>query len=164
MYAQAELEGRPLFAGPPLKTKVEIETVSHGDPVSLVEAQPASDSAQTAQEPLLEVLYWVGCLGSFDHATRGSAQSLAGSSKRQSEVRYHGQRRVLLRRPGPKTGERVSVPDAGPGQYRDHEHLGVRKVITSCPHCFNTIKNEYPEFGGNYDVVHHSEFLDFLIK
>jgi Fe-S oxidoreductase len=41
--------------------------------------------------------------------------------------------------------------------------MGVRKIITQCPHCFNTIKNEYPQFGGNYEVVHHSQFLEHLI-
>jgi Fe-S oxidoreductase len=42
--------------------------------------------------------------------------------------------------------------------------MGVRRVITQCPHCFNTIKNEYPQLGGNYEVVHHSQFLEWLIE
>jgi Fe-S oxidoreductase len=42
--------------------------------------------------------------------------------------------------------------------------MGVRKIITQCPHCFNTLKNEYPQLGGNYEVIHHSQFLEFLIE
>ena len=42
--------------------------------------------------------------------------------------------------------------------------MGVRKIITPCPHCFNTFKNEYPEFGGTYEVLHHSELLDRLVR
>src|SRR5437762_13168788 len=42
--------------------------------------------------------------------------------------------------------------------------MGVRKIVTQCPHCFNTLKNEYPQLGGNYDVVHHSQFLEELVS
>jgi Fe-S oxidoreductase len=42
--------------------------------------------------------------------------------------------------------------------------MGVRKIITQCPHCFNTLKNEYPQLGGNYEVIHHSQFLEWLIE
>ena len=44
------------------------------------------------------------------------------------------------------------------------DKYGVKKIVTTCPHCFNTLKNEYPELGGNYEVLHHSQFLDELIK
>ena len=42
--------------------------------------------------------------------------------------------------------------------------MGVKKVITQCPHCFNTLRNEYPQLGGNYEVVHHSQFLEWLVE
>jgi Fe-S oxidoreductase len=42
--------------------------------------------------------------------------------------------------------------------------MGVKKIITQCPHCFNTLKNEYPQLGGNYEVVHHSQFLEWLVE
>ena len=42
--------------------------------------------------------------------------------------------------------------------------IGVKKIITQCPHCFNTLRNEYPQLGGNYEVVHHSQFLEWLIE
>src|SRR5687768_5698437 len=68
----------PLFAGPPVKLEVEREAVSHGDPNFQVEAQSSVVGGQSSGEPLLEVLYWVGCLGSFDVRNQRIAQALAG--------------------------------------------------------------------------------------
>lgn len=165
LFAQAETEGRPLFPGPALTTKVETETASHGDPVSIVEAQPATDNRQPATEPLLEVLYWVGCLGSFDARNQRIAQSLAGIFK-EAGVKFAilGKEESCCGDPARRPGNEYLFQTMAQVNIEVLNTYGVRKVITSCPHCFNTIKNEYPQFGGNYDVVHHSEFLDYLIK
>ena len=165
LYAQAEEEGRPLFAGPPLIAKVETETASHGDPVSIVETQPITGNQQPATEPLLEVLYWVGCLGSFDARNQRVAQALAGIFK-EAGVRFAilGKEESCCGDPARRPGNEYLFQTMAQANMEVLNTYGVRKIITQCPHCFNTLKNEYPEFGGNYDVVHHSEFLDYLIK
>ncbi|MGA7730177.1 MAG: (Fe-S)-binding protein [Chloroflexia bacterium] len=165
LYAQAEEEGKALFAGPPLAAKVETETASHGDPVSIVEAKPITDNRQPATEPLLDVLYWVGCLGSFDARNQRVAQALAGIFK-EAGVRFAilGKEESCCGDPARRPGNEYLFQTMAQANVEVLNTYGVRKIITQCPHCFNTLKNEYPEFGGNYDVVHHSEFLDYLIK
>jgi Fe-S oxidoreductase len=165
LYAQAEEEGRPLFAGPPLTPKVETATASHGDPVSVVEAEPATGNRQPTAEPLLEVLYWVGCLGSFDARNQRIAQSLAAIFK-EAGVRFAilGKEESCCGDPARRPGNEYLFQTMAQANVEVLNTYGVRKIITQCPHCFNTLKNEYPQYGGNYDVVHHSEFLDYLIK
>lgn len=140
MQAQAEAENRPLFA-------------------------PAADAAPGGEPPLLEVLYWVGCLGSFDARNQRIAQALAGIFK-EASVKFAilGKEESCCGDPARRPGNEYLFQTLAQTNIEIMNTYGVRKVITSCPHCFNTIKNEYPEFGGNYDVVHHSEFLDYLIK
>ncbi|HET9494186.1 MAG TPA: heterodisulfide reductase-related iron-sulfur binding cluster [Chloroflexia bacterium] len=165
MAAQAESEGRPLFAGPPLKTKVEVEAVAHGDPASVVEAEPVEGAIAPTGEPLLEVLYWVGCLGSFDARNQRIAQSLAEIFK-EAGVKFAilGKEESCCGDPARRPGNEYLFQTLAQVNIEVMNTYGVRKVITSCPHCFNTIKNEYPQFGGNYDVVHHAEFIEYLIK
>ena len=164
MAARAESEGRALFAGGPLKTVVETETVAHGDPVSKVEAIPTSQNSNPG-EPLIEVLYWVGCLGSFDGRNQRIARALAEIFK-EAGVKFAvlGKEESCCGDPARRPGNEYLFQTLAQVNIELMNTYGVRKVITSCPHCFNTIKNEYPQFGGNYDVVHHSEFIDYLIK
>ena len=165
MAAQAESEGRPLFAGAPVKLEVEREAVSHGDPNFQIEAQSSVVGGQPSGEPLLEVLYWVGCLGSFDVRNQRIAQALAGILQ-EAGVKFAilGKEESCCGDPARRPGNEYLFQTLAEVNVELMNTYGVRKVITSCPHCFNTIKNEYPQFGGNYDVVHHSEFIDYLIK
>jgi Fe-S oxidoreductase len=162
--AQAEAEGRPLFAGPPLKAEVVREVVAHGDPASTVEVVPVAQEGKSG-EPLLEVLYWVGCLGSFDARNQRIAQSLSQIFK-EAGVKFAilGKEESCCGDPARRPGNEYLFQTLAQVNVELMNTYGVRKVITSCPHCFNTIKNEYPQFGGNYDVQHHSEFIDYLIK
>jgi Fe-S oxidoreductase len=160
--AQAEESGRPLFAGSALKTEVKQQAVAHGDPASTVEA---IDTRQSSSEPLLEVLYWVGCLGSFDARNQRIAQSLAQIFK-EAEVRFAilGKEESCCGDPARRPGNEYLFQSMAETNVEVLNTYGVRKIITSCPHCFNTIKNEYPQFGGNYEVLHHAEFVEYLIK
>lgn len=114
--------------------------------------------------PDVEYLYFVGCAGSFDEKNKRVARSLA----------------QLLQKAGIKFGI-LGVEEKCNGDSArriGNEYLAqsliqenvatlnkyqIKKIITSCPHCFNTLKNEYPQFGGHYEVVHHSDFLSELI-
>ncbi|MDQ6695823.1 MAG: (Fe-S)-binding protein, partial [Chloroflexota bacterium] len=172
--AQAEAEGRPLFADPPLRTEVKMEAIAHGDPAMTTEAVSAQGSASNYQalttntssgEPLLEVLYWVGCLGSFDARNQRIARALTQIFN-EAGVKFAilGKEESCCGDPARRPGNEYLFQTLAQVNIEILNTYGVRKVITSCPHCFNTIKNEYPDFGGNYDVVHHSEFIDYLIK
>ena len=75
-----------------------------------------------------------------------------------------GPKETVHRRPGPAPGQRVPLPGAGSGEHRDPGRgAGVKKVIATCPHCFNSLANEYPSLGGNFEVIHHSQLLDHLV-
>jgi Fe-S oxidoreductase len=164
-YAQAEEEGRPLFAQAIIHTKVEREAVAHGDPAVTVEAETKDEGQRTDGEPLLEVLYWVGCLGSFDARNQRIAQSLA-KILTEAGVRFGvlGKEESCCGDPARRPGNEYLFQIMAEANIEVLNTYGVKKIMTACPHCFNTIKNEYPQFGGEYEVVHHSEFIDDLIK
>ena len=61
-------------------------------------------------------------------------------------------------------GERVPVPGDRPGQRGLLKELGVKKIVTACPHCYNTLKNDYPQLGANFEVYHHTEFINMLAE
>ena len=118
----------------------------------------------------VDYLFWVGCAGAFEDrakkTTRAVAELLhtAGVSLRRPRPRrgVHG-------RPGPPGRQRVPVPDAGRAERRDlsrsaHEGGGRTKVVVTCPHCFNTLGNEYPQLGTELDVVHHTQLLNRLVR
>ncbi len=112
----------------------------------------------------VEYLYWVGCSASYDKRNQAIARSVVKILKKagvsfavMQEERCHGE---VARRLGEEylyqTLQAETV--AAINQYR------FRKVITHCPHCFNTIRNEFPQFGGTYEVLHHSQVIDELIQ
>jgi heterodisulfide reductase subunit D len=112
-----------------------------------------------------EVLFWVGCAGSFDDrykkvtiafckilnhvgikfAVLGTEESCTGDPARRAGNEFLFQMQATMN---------IQVLDG----------YGIKKIVTACPHCFNTLKNEYPALGGNYDVIHHSTFLQELIN
>ena len=118
----------------------------------------------------VEYLYWVGCAGALEDrakkATKAIAELLHVAGR---EVRCPRPGGGVHRRPGPPPGQRVRLPDAGPAEHRDPQRgrrsAGTgKKVIASCPHCFNTISREYPQLGGNYEVIHHTQLLARLVE
>ncbi|HEX8230736.1 MAG TPA: (Fe-S)-binding protein [Chloroflexia bacterium] len=169
LYAQAEEEGRPLFAAPQLVTKVEREAVSHGDPAITTETEPKNPKSEIrnpkSADPLIEVLYFVGCLGSFDARNQRIAQALA-QVLTEAGVRFGilGKEESCCGDPARRPGNEYLFQMMAQANIELFNTYGVKKVLTSCPHCFNTLKNEYPQFDGNYEVVHHSEFVNDLIK
>ncbi len=105
-------------------------------------------------EPPPEVLYWVGCAASFDERarqTRGvDGEAAAGGRRRLRDPRARASRAPATR-PGGWATSTSSRPFAEQNVATLNE-AGVTKIVTSCPHCFNTLANEYPDFGGSYEV------------
>ena len=113
----------------------------------------------------VDVLYWVGCAASFDDRNKKVAQSFARLLQRAG-VRFAilGTEEKCTGDPARRLGDEFRAQMMIKANVETLNRYGVKKIVTACPHCFNTLKNEYPDFGGTYEVVHHSAFLDGLLK
>ena len=111
-----------------------------------------------------EYLYWVGCAGSFDDKNQKVTQAMAKLLNRADiDVAILGPSELCTGDPARRAGNEYLFQMLAKQNVENLNGLGVKKIITQCPHCFNTLKNEYPQLGGNYEVVHHSQFLEWLI-
>jgi Fe-S oxidoreductase len=116
-------------------------------------------------EPAPEVLYWVGCAASFDERARTSAQSTAKLLKAAGiDFAILGPRESCTGDPARRIGNEYLFQAHAEQNVATLNDAGVTKIVASCPHCFNTLANEYPDFGGSYEVVHHSELLAELVR
>jgi Fe-S oxidoreductase len=120
---------------------------------------------QMSQAQDAEILFWVGCAGAFDARYTKVTQAFATLMKKA------GINFAILGTEEKCTGDsarRIGNEYLAQMLMKDNiatlNGYHVKKIVTTCPHCFNTLKNEYPQFGGNYEVVHHTEFLLHLIK
>lgn len=113
----------------------------------------------------VEYLYFVGCAGSFDDKNKKVAQSLSRIMK-QAGVNFAilGKEEKCNGDSARRIGNEYLAQTLIQENVATFSKYNVKKVIASCPHCFNTIQNEYPQFGGNYEVIHHSDLLNELIK
>ncbi len=112
-----------------------------------------------------EVLYWVGCAASFDERARTTAQSTAKLLKAAGvDFAILGPREACNGDPARRMGNEYVYQAYAEQNVETLNEAGVTKIVASCPHCFNTLANEYPDFGGNYEVVHHTELLAELVR
>ena len=111
-----------------------------------------------------EYLYWVGCAGSFDDKNQKVTRAMAKLLQR-AEVSFAilGPAENCTGDPARRAGNEYIFQMLAMQNIEMMNDMGVRKIITQCPHCFNTLENEYPQLGGNYEVLHHSQFLEQLI-
>ena len=115
--------------------------------------------------PAPEYLYWVGCAASFDERARAAARSTAQLlSAAGVDFAILGPREGCTGDPARRMGNEYVFQAAAEGNVATLEEAGVTKIVASCPHCFNTLANEYPDFGGGYEVIHHSELLAQLLR
>ncbi len=107
-----------------------------------------------------EYLYWVGCAGSFDDRNRKVTVATA-RLLHQAGVDFAilGTAELCTGDPARRAGNEYVFQQLALANIRTLNDLGVGKIVTQCPHCFNTLANEYPQFGGDYEVMHHSELL-----
>jgi Fe-S oxidoreductase len=111
-----------------------------------------------------EYLYWVGCAGSFDDRNKKTSRAMAKLLQRAGlDFAILGPSELCTGDPARRSGNEYIFQMLAMQNIEALDGLGVKKIITQCPHCFNTLKNEYPQLGGNYEVVHHSELLMQLI-
>jgi Fe-S oxidoreductase len=112
-----------------------------------------------------EYLYWVGCAGSFDDKNQKVTIAMAKLLQRAGiDFAILGPAENCTGDPARRSGNEYLFQMLAMQNVETLNGMGVKKIITQCPHCFNTLLNEYPQLGGNYEVVHHSQFLDWLIQ
>ena len=112
-----------------------------------------------------EYLYWVGCAGSFDDKNKRVTEATAKLLRRAGiDFAILGPSEMCTGDPARRSGNEYLFQMLAKQNVANLNGMGVRKIITQCPHCFNTMRNEYPQLGGNYEVVHHSQFLESLVS
>jgi Fe-S oxidoreductase len=116
-------------------------------------------------DPAPEVLYWVGCAASFDERARLAAESTAKLLQAAGiDFAILGPRESCTGDPARRMGNEYVFQSFAEQNVSTLNDAGVTKIVASCPHCFNTLANEYPDFGGRYEVVHHTELLAELVR
>jgi Fe-S oxidoreductase len=116
-------------------------------------------------DPAPELLYWVGCAASFDERARIAAESTAKLLQTAGvDFAILGPRESCTGDPARRMGNEYVFQAFAEQNVETLNDAGVRRVVASCPHCFNTLANEYPDFGGRYEVIHHSELLAGLVR
>ena len=112
-----------------------------------------------------EILFWVGCAGSFDERAKKITKSFVKLlNKANISFGVLGNEESCTGDPAKRAGNEFLYQMQAVSNIETLNSYNFKKIVTTCPHCFNTIKNEYPSLGGNYDVIHHTQLLDDLIK
>jgi len=111
-----------------------------------------------------EILFWVGCSGSFDQRAQKITRAFANILTHLG-IRYAilGKEEACTGDPARRAGNEFMFQMMAYQNIQVLNNYGIRKIVTACPHCFNILKNEYPELGGNYEVIHHTVFLQQLL-
>jgi Fe-S oxidoreductase len=126
-----------------------------------------ADVAAADQLDALEVLYWVGCAAAFDERNRRVARAVA-TCLNSAGVSFAilGQEESCTGDPARRMGNEYvfQILAGGNVETLERYRMGERTIVTACPHCFNTLANEYPQLGGRYRVEHHSTFLSRLVS
>jgi Fe-S oxidoreductase len=115
-------------------------------------------------EPAPEYLYWVGCAGSFDDRAKKISRALASVLARAGvSFAILGPRELCTGDPARRMGNEYLFQTLAEMNVAALGEAGVTKIVANCPHCFNTLRNEYPEYGGRFEVIHHTQLLERLV-
>ena len=119
----------------------------------------------TAAGKAPEVLFWVGCAGSFDDRAKRITKAIARIlNAAETSFAVLGQEESCTGDPAKRAGNEFLYQMQAAQNIATLNGYGIKRIITGCPHCFNMLKNEYPELGGQYDVLHHTQFIRELIE
>ncbi|WP_236978112.1 (Fe-S)-binding protein [Membranihabitans maritimus] len=112
-----------------------------------------------------ELLFWVGCAGSFDSRSQKISKKLVEILDEAAiPFAILGNEEMCTGDPARRAGNEFVFQMLALQNIQTLNGYGVQKIVTTCPHCFNTLKNEYPELGGHYEVIHHSQLLKKLLE
>lgn len=119
----------------------------------------------TAEGKIPDVLFWVGCAGSFDDRAKKITKAFVKLLNKASvNFAVLGTEEGCTGDPAKRAGNEMLFQMQAMSNIEVLNSYEIKKIVTSCPHCFNTIKNEYPSLGGQYQVVHHTQFLRSLLE
>ena len=132
-----------------------------GDWADQLEGVPIVEAGSLLEH---EYLYFVGCAGSFDDRNKKTSRALAKLLQRAGiDFAILGPSELCNGDQARRSGNEYIFQMLATQNVEAFNAMGVKKIITQCPHCFNVIKNDYPQLGGNYEVMHHSQLLDELV-
>jgi Fe-S oxidoreductase len=121
-----------------------------------------AEMAANGESP--DILFWVGCSGSFDQRAQKITRAFVTILDKLS-IKYAilGKEEMCTGDPVRRAGNEFMFQMMAYQNIQVLNNYNIKKIVTACPHCFNTLKNEYPELGGHYEVIHHTAFLQQLI-
>jgi Fe-S oxidoreductase len=112
-----------------------------------------------------EILFWVGCAGSFDERAQRVSRAFASILQKAGiQFAILGTEEGCTGDPAKRAGNEFLFQMQAMQNIELLNGYGVKKMVTACPHCYNTLKNEYPSLGGNYEVIHHTQFINQLLE
>ena len=118
-----------------------------------------------ADKPDAEVLFWVGCTGALEQRSQSVTRSMARVLKRAGvDFAILGDEETCTGDPARRMGNEYLYQILAQQNITTLTRYNIKKIVTICPHCFNTMRNEYPQFGGDFEVLHYSQFIDQLIQ
>ena len=128
----------------------------------MTEIKTMADYLAAGEQP--DILFWVGCAGSFDDRAKRISKAFSDIlAKCGIKFAILGQEESCTGDPARRAGNEFLFQMMAYQNIKVLNGYEVKKIVTACPHCFNTLKNEYPELGGNYEVIHHTQLLQELI-
>lgn len=121
-----------------------------------------ADFAAKGESP--EILFWVGCAGSFDERAKKITRAIV-KILNHAGIKFAvlGTEESCSGDPAKRAGNEFLFQMQALNNITVLNNYGIKKIVTGCPHCFNTLKNEYPSLGGNYEVIHHTQLIQQLI-
>jgi Fe-S oxidoreductase len=139
--------------------------MSQGDRAAWAKGLDGIDIVDGSGELGHEYLYWVGCAGSFDDKNQKVTQATAKLFQRAGiDFAILGPSEMCTGDPARRSGNEYIFQMLAMQNVETLNGMGVKKIVTQCPHCFNTLLNEYPQLGGSYEVIHHSQLLEHLVE
>ena len=128
----------------------------------MMQVPTMAEMAAKGESP--EVLFWVGCAGSFDQRAQRITKAFTTIlNKVGTTYAILGKEEMCTGDPARRAGNEFMFQMMAYQNIQVLNGYNIKKIVTACPHCFNTLKNEYPELGGTYEVIHHASFLQQLI-
>ncbi|MBS1546715.1 MAG: (Fe-S)-binding protein [Bacteroidetes bacterium] len=128
-----------------------------------IKVSTMAEYAAKGEQP--EILFWIGCMGSFDDRARKITKAFVRIlNKANVKFAVLGQEESCTGDPARRAGNEFLFQMQAMQNITVLNGYGITRIVTACPHCFNTVKNEYPALGGKYEVMHHTQFINTLIK
>ena len=131
----------------------------------MTDVQVKTMSQLAAEGKMPEYLFWVGCAGSYDARAQKVSMTMCRILQAAGvEFAILGDEEVCSGDPARRAGNEFLFQMLAHQNINTLNQYGITRIVATCPHCFNTLKNEYPILGGHYEVIHHTHLLDILIK